>query len=299
MPRCFQALNFRLKNCLISSFLTSIFPLQVESVPDETTQRVGSEDCPARPECVPPRSPRICRTLSMCETTAPSRTVKSATCSWPRGILKHRTRSLSESQVGAVTPQASLASSLDLDLPEDLLLEGEAEEEEEEGSMASSLGEKKSVRFNEVVSRQLFRTNRSILVERAKAEKMKQRRRRNKARRPSESDRTSESCSDRESGESGRRRRRETEGSSEEQTSATATTTTDDDTTTDTCDVDDLENNNCNYAKSSKNSSRKKETKNKSEGGEAEKSKKKRRKNKKNKKFEPSNNFIFQLDIEP
>lgn len=269
-----------------------------EGVRDEMTQRAGSEDGQARADGIPPRSPRICRTLSMCETSAPSRTVKSATCSWPRGILKHRTRSLSESQVGALTPQTSLASSLDLDLPEDLLLEGEEEEEEEEeGSMASSLGEKKSVRFNEVVSRQLFRTNRSILMERAKAEKMKQRRRRNKGRRPSESDRTSESCSDRENDESGRRRRRDTGGSSEEQTSATATTTTDDETTTDTCDVDDLENNN--YTKNTKNSNNsKKEKKNKSEGGDAEKSKKKRKKNKKNKKFEPSNNFIFQLDIE-
>lgn len=140
------------------------------------------------------RKPRMSRTVSMCETgMGQTSKLRGPTCSWPRGILKHRTRSLSESQVGSVStisPLGSVSSSLNLEVPEDKQKEQEEEEGEEsvEESMSSGLGEKKSVRFNEVVSRQLFRSNSSILGQRAKNQKKAMKKRKCQQRRASESD---------------------------------------------------------------------------------------------------------------
>ncbi|XP_071548378.1 protein kintoun [Panulirus ornatus] len=140
------------------------------------------------------RVPRMSRTVSMCETgMGQTFKLRGPTCSWPRGILKRRTRSLSESQVGSlssIAPLGSVCSSLGLEVPEDKQKEQVEEEGEEsvEESISSSLGEKKSVRFNEVVSRQLFRSNSSILGQRAKNQKKAMKKRKCQQRRTSESD---------------------------------------------------------------------------------------------------------------
>ncbi|XP_068204551.1 protein kintoun-like [Palaemon carinicauda] len=265
------------------------------------------------------RKPRVTRAVSMCEEipTTPGMRLKGPTCSWPRGILKRRSRSLSESQLGSVVPLESLVSletPLEVDLAED-------EEESVEESLTSLLGEKKSVRFNDVVSRQLFRSNSSILGQRAKNQKkaLKKQKCRNR--------RTSEGSSDRDSDAS---QCHSDPGPSSGE--PTTTTTTDEDDTDATVEADeilwdstnakftssrdlhstfvdvdlDVENNNSTSSSSntSGNVSNNKGSTASSENDDGEgfvvkASKKKRKNKKKNKKFEPANNFIFQLDIEP
>ncbi|KAK7076651.1 hypothetical protein SK128_005395 [Halocaridina rubra] len=271
------------------------------------------------------RKPRVVRAVSMCEAMPPSPDArfKSPTCSWPRGILKRRSRSLSESQLGSFLPLesiSSLESSLDLGI-----LDDQDGEESVEESISSSLGEKKSVRFNDVVSRQLFRSNSSILEQKARKQKKNMRRKKSRERHLSESDRDSDisqcfsdpgPCNDDISG---------TTTTSDDDDDETEVTTEVEDTpninevlksiqkgatdnlspdtvldkknnnstvvyqnTTHHCDNDNASNNNIN-------------NNNKNDSKEESKTGKKKRKNnkKKDKKFEPSNNFIFQLDIEP
>lgn len=278
---------------------------------------------------VVPRVPRMSRTVSMCETgTAQTVRLRGPTCSWPRGILKCRTRSLSESHIGSFTPVAPLeleSSSTDLKVLEDKQREYKEEGEESvEESISSSLGEKKSVRFNEVVSRQLFRSNSSILGQRAKNQRKAMRKRKGQQRRASESDRENDQGQQ-----------------SSDPLPVAVSNSTDEDTdatTTDTTEVDDLDdinlhsisldvknNNNVNNSNShiynssnannpeSSNHNEKENINNNkniignnSDGinnensydGFVVKTSKKKRKSKKNTTFEPSNNFIFQLDID-
>lgn len=279
----------------------------------------------------------------MCETEAghPFR-LRGPTCSWPRGILKHRTRSLSESQVGAFSTSAALesaCSSLDVEVLEDKPRYGDEEEEGEESveeSIASSLGEKKSVRFNEVVSRQLFRSNSSILGQRAKNQRKAIRKRKSQARKDSESEKSDNgiNASESPSGESDLT----TDAATDDDTDAvTSNTGEGDDTEIAEKDAKDIQNNNTRNADKDKfNASgdvvhcltassddsdvchltRKNNTnagkiiltdKNLSKEEEEDNtdfivktSKKKKRKNKKNKlpSFEPTNTLIFQLDMD-
>ncbi|XP_066978096.1 protein kintoun [Macrobrachium rosenbergii] len=264
------------------------------------------------------RKPRVTRAVSMCEEipTMPGLRLKGPTCSWPRGILKRRSRSLSESQLSSVTPLESLAS-LESPLEVDLLEDRDGEESVEE-SLTILLGEKKSVRFNDVVSRQLFRSNSSILGQRAKNQKKALKKQKCRNRRASEgSDRDSDAsqCHSDPGPSSG---------------DLTTTTTTDEDDTDATAEADDIlcdvadkmasspdnstfvdvdldvENNNSNNSSSNSScvSNNKSNTTASSENEDGEgfvvkTSKKKKKNKKKNKKFEPANNFIFQLDIEP
>ncbi|KAK8392966.1 hypothetical protein O3P69_013179 [Scylla paramamosain] len=316
-------------------------PITEEKPKNESTEE--KQDSPK--SCArPPRSPRMARTVSMCETEAshPFR-LRGPTCSWPRGILKHRVRSLSESQVGTLSSPALLgptSSSLDLEVFENKPRYGDEEEEEEsvEESVASSLGEKKSVRFNEVVSRQLFRSNSSILGQRAKNQRKAIRKRKSQARRESESEKdaginTSSGDSD-----------LTTDAATDDDTDATNSNTTEVD---DSVDVDsdanspkdnsningcgdvlqllktgkknknvykstrhNNNNNNNNSDDNSNNNSGKSDLGNENASKEEEEednndfiiktSKKKKRKNRKNKmpSFEPTNTLIFQLDMD-
>lgn len=286
-----------------------------------------------------PRTPRMSRTVSMCETEAghPFR-LRGPTCSWPRGILKHRTRSLSESQVGAFSTSAALesaSSSHDIEVLEDKqrYVDDDEEEGEEsvEESLASSLGEKKSVRFNEVVSRQLFRSNSSILGQRAKNQRKAIRKRKSQARKDSESEKsdTGINASESPSGESDLT----TDAATDDDTDVTTSNTGEGDDIVDK-DAKDIQNNNTRNADKEKlnvsgnvlqsltagyndNDVCQLMT-NKNNGGmivlnniskEDEEdshdfiiktSKKKKRKNKKNKlpSFEPTNSLIFQLDMD-
>ncbi|KAK3874152.1 hypothetical protein Pcinc_020883 [Petrolisthes cinctipes] len=260
------------------------------------------------------RPHRIARTVSMCETisTHPNNLrLRGPTCSWPRGILKHRSRSLSESQLGDDFSAMSLGSAYSsIDMDSKLDGEDEGEESIEEG-ISSSFGEKKSVRFNEVVSRQLFRSNKSILGRRIKNQKKAMKKRKN------------------------RQGQGKTESS---QTSNTATvsdgftTTTDDDTDATTTDatepedvevspnIDDVEHNLTN--KNSSNMSvmnqcyhesirvtsstakdiiEKCDNKNEEDSddtGFIVKTSRRKKRNKNKATFEPSNNLIFQLDLD-
>lgn len=280
-----------------------------------------------------PRTPRMSRTVSMCETEAghPFR-LRGPTCSWPRGILKHRTRSLSESQVGAFSTSAALesaSSSLDVEVLEDKQRYGDDDEEGEESveeSLASSLGEKKSVRFNEVVSRQLFRSNSSILGQRAKNQRKAIRKRKSQARKDSESEKsdTGINASESPSGESDLT----TDAATDDDTDVTTPNTEEGDYVADK-DAKDIQNNNTRNANkdhalqsqtadSNDNDHCQLTLTNKENAGmiilnniskEDEEdstdfivktSKKKKRKNKKNKlpTFEPTNTLIFQLDMD-
>lgn len=287
--------------------------------------------------CVP-RTPRMSRTVSMCETEAghPFR-LRGPTCSWPRGILKHRTRSLSESQVGAFSTPAALesaSSSLDVELLEDKERCGDEEEGEEsvEESIASSLGEKKSVRFNEVVSRQLFRSNSSILGQRAKNQRKATRKRKSQARKDSESEKsdTGVNASESPSCESDLT----TDAATDDDTDATTSNTGEGNDVVDK-DAKEIQNNNTRNANkdelsakdnvlqslttsnddnnvcqliTNKNNAGMITLSNISKEEEEEDNtdfiiktnKKKKRKNKKNKlpSFEPTNNLIFQLDMD-
>ena len=285
----------------------------------------------------------MARTVSMCETEAghPFR-LRGPTCSWPRGILKHRVRSLSESQVGTFSSSAPIeptSSSLDLEVFEHKQRYGDDEEEEEsvEESVASSLGEKKSVRFNEVVSRQLFRSNSSILGQRAKNQRKAIRKRKSQARRESESEKdaginTSESTS----GDSDLT----TDAATDDDTEGTNSNTTemDDNVDVDNDPTNSENNNNINNTggilqplkagrkndnvykltrnNNNNNNSDDNSNNNSSNGALIDEnankeeddnndfiiktSKKKKRKNRKNKmpSFEPTNNLIFQLDMD-
>ncbi|MPC17320.1 Protein kintoun [Portunus trituberculatus] len=312
-------------------------PITEEKPKNESTE--GKQDSPKSCAC-PPRSPRMARTVSMCETEAshPFR-LRGPTCSWPRGILKHRVRSLSESQVGNLPSPGLLgptSSSLDLEVFESKSrYDDEEGEESVEESVASSLGEKKSVRFNEVVSRQLFRSNSSILGQRAKNQRKALRKRKSQARRESESEKdaginTSSGDSD-----------LTTDAATDDDTDATNSNTTEVDVDSDannpkdssninSCDDvlqflktgkknknmykstkhNNNNNNNNNSDDNSNNNSGKSDLASEKTNKEEEEednsdfiiktSKKKKRKNRKNKmpSFEPSNTLIFQLDMD-
>lgn len=276
-----------------------------------------------------PRTPRMSRTVSMCETEAghPFR-LRGPTCSWPRGILKHRTRSLSESQVGAFSTSAALesaSSSLDIEVLQDKQRYVDDEEEGEESveeSLASSLGEKKSVRFNEVVSRQLFRSNSSILGQRAKNQRKAIRKRKSQARKDSESEKsdTGINASESPSGESDLT----TDAATDDDTDVTTSNNTGEGDDIVDKDAKDIQNNNTRNAdKENLNASNNvlqfvtagnndndvclsvtnnisKEDEEDSHDFIIKTSKKKKRKNKKNKlpSFEPTNSLIFQLDMD-
>lgn len=291
-----------------------------------------------------PRPPRVSRTVSMCETVAghPFR-LRGPTCSWPRGILKHRTRSLSESHVGAFSTSTALesgSSSLDIEVLEDKQRYGDDEEEGEESveeSIASSLGEKKSVRFNEVVSRQLFRSNSSILGQRAKNQRKAIRKRKSQARRDSESEKsdTGMTASESPSGESDLT----TDAATDDDTDTTTSNTGEgDDKDLADKDAKDIQNNNTRNASKDKlnaigdilqsltegnsndndvcqvtmtnknnagiivlnNNNLLKEDEEDNTDFIIKTSKKKKRKNKKNKlpSFEPTNTLIFELDMD-
>lgn len=263
------------------------------------------------------------RTASMCETEAshPFR-LRGPTCSWPRGILKHRTRSLSESQVGAFFTSTALeaaSSSLDIEVLEDKKYDDEEEEESVEESVASSFGEKKSVRFNEVVSRQLFRSNSSILGQRAKNQRKAIRKRKSQARKDSESEKsdTGITASESPSGESDLT----TDAATDDETDVPNSGEGEDSVLQK--DAKDIQNNNTRNASKDEsadsdndlchimtnksnagvvvlNSNVSKEDEEDSTDFTIKMSKKKKRKNRKNKlpSFEPTNTLIFQLDMD-
>lgn len=260
------------------------------------------------------RPHRISRTVSMCETISahpnPLR-LGGPTCSWPRGILKHRSRSLSESYLSddfSAMCLGSASSSIDMEIK----LDGEDEE-----GISSSFGEKKSVRFNEVVSRQLFRSNKSILFRRMKNQKKAMKKRR---KRQNQGQAATSEASDTNTGSEDFT----TNTTTDEDTDVTTTDATESEDVEGSLNVDDEDNNlnnnnnnistgntsvmNENYHESikvtsneSNNISESWDNKNEedSDTGFIVKTSRKKRRNKKNKaNFEPSNNLIFQLDLD-
>eukprot|EP00096_Caligus_rogercresseyi_P004159 TRINITY_DN1831_c0_g1_i4.p1 TRINITY_DN1831_c0_g1~~TRINITY_DN1831_c0_g1_i4.p1 ORF type:complete len:672 (+),score=250.42 TRINITY_DN1831_c0_g1_i4:71-2086(+) len=114
-----------------------------------------------------------------------------------RGILKRRVRSYSESQADQIRRWEEAAASLTHHGLQGLQEEEttEEDEEEEEGGI-SNLERKKSVRFNDIVQRQTFRANASILGQRMKNMKKNEQKKRKNAlreRRASEGDAEKES----------------------------------------------------------------------------------------------------------
>lgn len=261
------------------------------------------------------RPHRISRTVSMCETISshpnPLR-LGGPTCSWPRGILKHRSRSLSESYLGddiSALSLGSTSSSIDM--------ESKLDGEDEEG-ISSSFGEKKSVRFNEVVSRQLFRSNKAILFRRMKNQKKALKKRR---KRQNQDNAANSEASDTNTASEGFTTTTTDEDTDATTTDATESEDVDVDLTVDDVEEDNFSNNNNttstgnvsvmneNYHESirvtdnesNNNSSETWDTKNEedSDTGFIVKTSRKKKRNKKNKaNFEPSNNLIFQLDLD-
>ena len=190
------------------------------------------------------------------------------TSSWPRGILKHRVRSLSESNLGVSSGWSSLGSSVDL---EDVLEHEELDEDDSiitDDGVSSSF--KKSVRFNDVVKQQVFKANASILGQRAKNQKKAAKKKKGLERRNSKSDSESIKSND-----------------------STKTTTEEDSTETDLHDNEDATENITSQLNDNSTDSNSIEY---STSGKSKKNKKKNKKNKKN--VELSNNMIFQLDLD-
>ncbi|XP_076029504.1 PIH1 domain-containing protein Nop17-like [Oratosquilla oratoria] len=266
--------------------------LQKPSNPKEISQVIPTVAA-VRAAFVKARTVSECVDVPYDDTSSDNR--RGPTGSWPRGILKRRPRSLSESHVGcmgSVGSFGSYSSSFDLEGLEDEVLE--KEEEEEEGNESSSPGSKKTVRFSEVVSKQLFRSNSSILGQRAKNQRKALKKRRAQERKLSESDQeiTGSKKSDDEDDD-------EDEGVGAEEEIVQEMKEIDlegdiFDSTTCEEETTDTDNNNTQSDNNSKNNITNKEL-----APNKKKNKKKGKKNKnKIKSLELSNAMIFELDIE-
>lgn len=107
------------------------------------------------------------------------------TGSWPRGILKVRSRSLSDSQMDLKSSSTSVTNSYcngnafssSFECEDESLAEEEEENKFDQETGDDDTGEstKKSVRFNDHVCKQLFRRNASILGQKVKKQKKAQR----------------------------------------------------------------------------------------------------------------------------
>lgn len=219
------------------------------------------------------RKSRLCRAVSECESqsAANNRKRNGLTSSWPRGILKRRSRSLSDSQSGRFSPGFDTFSNLGSS--QEFCENGEVEVADED-SLSSSV--KKSVRFNEVVHRQLFSTNSSICG--GKGAKNQKKIKKEKVPLLDESDR--DSCSD-----SSPHKKYEILKYLEK---------LDSDITTTDSNTEAEDNNNEATENIDPNVKSKKDV----QGNNNNNKNGKKNKRNKNKKVELSNNMIFQLDIE-
>ncbi|RXG71328.1 Protein kintoun [Armadillidium vulgare] len=108
------------------------------------------------------------------------------TGSWPRGILKSRSRSLSDSHIH---------SNVDVVGNNDFFTSVDCEDDDfemsEENELQVGSSPKKSVRFNEFVSKQEFKVNSSIIGQKVKNQKKAQQRKRARERKLSEGSQSS------------------------------------------------------------------------------------------------------------